>query len=75
MTDSKRFRKIDESNIEDHYHLEEDDICYYLFEYTSKKGFQYSLDNELIINLKKSPIKKHLSEYEYKINAINFCSK
>ena len=75
MANSTRFRKIDESNIEDHRCLEEDDICYYLFEYTRQQGFQYSSGNKLILNLKKSPTKKDFPEYKYKIEAMKECSE
>lgn len=75
LTNSIRFRKIDQSNIEDHRCLEEDDICYYLFEYTRQQGFQYSSGNKLIFNLKKDLTKINPLEYEYKIKAIKSCSK
>ena len=75
MTNSTQFRKIDESNIKDHRCLKEDDVCFYLFEYTSHKGFQYSSVNKLIINLKKDLRKISSLECEYKIKAITSCSK
>ena len=75
LTDSIRFRKIDKLNVNDHYYLEEDDECYYLFEYTPRKGFQYSSGNKLIINLKKDLTKINLPEYKYKIEAMKECSE
>ena len=59
----------------DHRYLKEGDVCFYLFEYTSKTCFKHSTGNELINNLKKSPNKKDLPEYKYKLKAMKDCSE
>lgn len=71
-----RFQLIDESNIGDHAHLDADDECYYMFEYTSGKDYSFSSTNDLISNLKKDLIKKLInpSEYRHKGLAISKCS-
>lgn len=62
--------KIDQLTIDDHYYLSADDECYFLGEYTARKGFGYSETNRLIINLKKGMDRKDLPEWHYKIAAI-----
>lgn len=74
MIDTVNFSRIDKSNIEDHYYLDEGDDCYYLFEYTSGKGYNFSKTNSLISNLKKKPTRKNYHDYKYKIEAIKECS-
>jgi hypothetical protein len=69
-----RLRLIDDSNREDHYRLTPDDQCYYLFEYTSRRGFNFSKTNQLISNLKKSPLRAARPDYRYKRHAIRECS-
>ena len=73
----ERFRLIDDSNIADHARLNSDDMCGYLFEYTSGKNYSFSSTNQLISNLKKKPSKKLKSpaEYRHKLQAISECSK
>ena len=70
-----RLSKIDESNRGDHYHLNQDDECYYLFEYTSHKDFTFGFANNLISNLKKSVERRSRPEYRYKIRAIEDCAR
>jgi hypothetical protein len=65
-----RLSLIDETNRHDHYRLTEADTCYYLFEYTSRKGFSFSRTNNLISNLKKKPSQRHRPGYHYKQQAI-----
>lgn len=55
MADKAHFRRIDETNIADHFNLEATDVCYFMFEYTSHKNYSYSATNNLISNLKKKP--------------------
>jgi predicted amidophosphoribosyltransferase len=70
-----RFRKIDDHNRSDHYHLDAADECYFLYEYTSGQNYQYSSTNSLISNLKKKPSLKGMAQYRYKLRAIEQCAK
>jgi len=75
LANPARFSLIDESNRGDHFHLEVGDQCLFLFEYTSGKGYSFSVTNGLINNLKKKPSKKNtnLNEYRYKVQEISRC--
>jgi predicted amidophosphoribosyltransferase len=64
------FRQIDELTREDHHHLAPEDRCYFLREYTSHKGFNYSETNQLISNFKKKPSRRGHSDWKYKGQAI-----
>lgn len=68
-----RFRKIDDSNRPDHYHLTPDDECLYLLEFTSGQGYSYSKANSLISNLKKKP-SASTAELGYKQKAVAMCA-
>jgi hypothetical protein len=46
--------RIDELNLSDHWHLDNQDHCYFIGEYTAGKGYSHSSTNQLIYNLKKS---------------------
>ncbi len=70
-----RFQKIDGLLLEGHYHLHAGDECYFLLEYTSRKGYEYSKANRLILNLKKKPSTKSTAQWAYKIGAMDACSK
>lgn len=76
-----RLTKIDGQALIHHSFLTDDDICFYLWEYTSQKGYSYSYCNSLIKNLKKSPTFKNSSlqneqaQYKYKLDAIRECAK
>lgn len=48
-----RLTKIDELTRGQHYHLSEDDTCYFFGEYTARKGYAFSNTNNLIHNFKK----------------------
>ena len=69
-----RFRRIDDSNRHDHYHLSEGDRCIFLYEYTSGEGYGFSDTNSLISNLKKKPSESWKNGYSYKGKAINRCA-
>lgn len=73
MADQPRFRRIDSTNIGDHYHLTPADECYFLFEYTAQKKYDYSATNNLISNLKKKP-GSSFAELRYKAGAIQQCA-
>ncbi|OYQ36802.1 hypothetical protein CHU95_03255 [Niveispirillum lacus] len=74
MADQIRLREIDESNRDDHSRLTADDVCYFLFEYTSRKGYSFSTTNQLISNLKKKPSGAGRPGYQYKAHAIRECA-
>ena len=50
----QRLTKIDDLARPDHFYLTADDECYFLGEYTARKGFAFSPTNQLILNFKKS---------------------
>lgn len=66
----KRFTKIDALTRPDHYYLDEDDSCYFLGEYTARKGFSHSATNRLIINYKKPMDRRGKPEWKYKQQSI-----
>lgn len=53
-----KFSRVDPLSFSDHAHLEQNDVCYYLGEYTARRGFLFSFTNDLISNLKKRPTSK-----------------
>ena len=69
-----RFQKIDDQNRGDHYHLTDDDECYFLYEYTSGQNYQFSTTNSLISNLKKKPSLAATPQYRYKRQALQTCA-
>ncbi|QEN84735.1 hypothetical protein FZC33_00105 [Labrys sp. KNU-23] len=75
MPDEIRLSLIDDSNRDDHSRLTPDDICYYLFEYTSHRGYSFSKTNGLISNLKKKPSTAGQAGYQYKDRAIATCAR
>jgi predicted amidophosphoribosyltransferase len=75
LADEIRLSLIDESNRGDHFHLNADDTCYHLFEYTSHKNYSFSSTNQLISNLKKKPSQSAHPSYYYKGRAIADCGR
>ena len=65
-----RFTEIDELTRPDHSWLTEGDRCYFLGEYTARRGFAYSTTNSLILNFKKPPDRRGRPEWRYKEQAI-----
>lgn len=65
-----RFSKVDALILPDHYYLNDNDECYFLGEYTARKGFNYSETNQLIYNFKKSPEVKGTPQWRYKQKAM-----
>lgn len=65
-----RLQQIDELTRGIHYHLGADDNCYFFFEYTSRRNYSFSETNQLISNLKKSPLRRGRPEYQHKERAI-----
>jgi hypothetical protein len=69
-----RLSQIDESNRADHHHLGAEDLCLYLYEYTSGRDFAFSATNNLISNLKKKPSQYVAPGFHHKARAINQCT-
>lgn len=69
-----RLTQVDESHWADHVHLAHTDVCLFLREYTSGRGFDFSATNQLLANLKKSPLNSARPDYGYKSKAIIQCS-
>jgi hypothetical protein len=62
--------KLDELYLPHHCYLERTDECYFLGEYTARRGFLYSATNSLIFNLKKKMDRRGRPEWVYKGRAI-----
>ncbi|MGJ4928165.1 hypothetical protein ACQR1I_16455 [Bradyrhizobium sp. HKCCYLS2038] len=69
-----KLSKIDDQNRADHHHLTSEDVCFYLWEYTSGRNYAFSETNSLISNLKKKPSQKKAAGYQYKGRAIAKCA-
>ena len=65
-----KLTRIDASILGDHYYLERSDNCFFLGEYTARKGHSFSDTNNLIYNLKKGVDKKSSPQWKYKLRAI-----
>jgi hypothetical protein len=66
-----RLQQIDETNRRDHWYLDEDDECHFLYEYTAGKDWSWSDTNQLIHNLQK---KRGSGGYHHKGHAITRCA-
>ena len=66
----QRLTKIDELMRCDHVHLDEDDECYFIGEYTARIGYTYSATNDLVLNFKKTMDRQGRAEWQYKKMAI-----
>jgi predicted amidophosphoribosyltransferase len=66
----QRLTKIDDLSRPDHFYLAADDECYFIGEYTARKGFSFSATNGLILNLKKGMNRRGRPEWVYKARAI-----
>jgi hypothetical protein len=66
----QRLTKIDDLARPDHFYLTPADECYFLGEYTARKGFAFSATNQLILNFKKSMNKRNSLQWRYKEKAI-----
>lgn len=69
-----RLSRIDDASRHDHFHLMEEDECYYFLEYTSGRDYKFSKANDAISNLKKKPSNRHRQDYKYKIQVIQQAS-
>ena len=74
MTSAKifpqRLTKIDDLARPDHFYLTPADDCYFLGEYTARKGYAFSATNHLVLNFKKSMDKRGTAQWRYKDQAI-----
>lgn len=51
----EKLRRVDESTVSDHFSLSIDDSCFYIWEYTAGRRYDFSPANQLISNLKIKP--------------------
>ena len=65
-----RFTRIDDLTRPDHSYLTGEDSCYFLGEYTARKGYAYSATNNLIVNFKKTMDRRGRPEWQHKGRAI-----
>ena len=66
----RRLTKIDDLTRPDHPYLTADDSCYFLGEYSARKGFAFSATNSLVLNFKKKMDRRARPEWQYKERAI-----
>lgn len=66
----RRLTEIDDLARPDHWYLTPEDNCYFLGEYTARKGFAFSATNQLVLNFKKSMDKRRTPQWRYKDRAI-----
>lgn len=69
-----RLSKIDASSRPDHFHLTDDDECFYFLEYTSGRNFSFSKANSIISNLKKKPSNSARADYQHKLRVMKEAS-
>jgi hypothetical protein len=67
----QRFTLIDDLTRPDHWYLTVDDVCYFLGEYTARKGYAFSRTNDVIVNFKKSLSTRGSAQWPYKQWAID----
>jgi hypothetical protein len=67
--------EIDQLTRPDHSYLGEDDCCFFLGEYTARKGYAYSDTNNLILNLKKGMDRRGRPEWPHKAKAIKMAAR
>jgi hypothetical protein len=65
-----RLTKIDDLARPDHFYLTAADDCYFLGEYTARKGFAFSATNRLILNFKKTMDRRNRPEWAWKEHAL-----
>ena len=70
-----RLTKIDALTRPDHWHLREEDECFYAGEYTARQGYKFSETNHLIINLKKPMDRRGTPQWKYKGEAIKAAAR
>src|SRR5258707_5935 len=69
----QRMLQIDETTVADHFSLATSDFCFYIWEYTAGRRYDFSPTNQLISNLKIKPtqITANPRREYYKQQAIN----
>ena len=66
----QRLTKIDDLIRPDHSYLTDADSCYFLGEYTARKGYAFSPGNNLVLNFKKSVATRGTAQWQHKERAI-----
>lgn len=66
----RNLTEIDHLTRPDHYYLSENDVCYFLGEYTAHESFTFSETNSIISNLKKTLDRRERPEWHYKTRDI-----
>src|ERR1700688_4234606 len=66
----QRLTKIDDLTRPDHFYLTAADDCYFLGEYTARKGYAFSATNQLVLNFKKSAAVRNTPQWWHKERAI-----
>lgn len=66
----QRLTKVDELIRPDHSYLTADDTCYFLGEYSARKGYAFSPTNQLVLNFKKPVDRRGRPEWVHKERAI-----
>lgn len=66
----RRLTKIDDLTRSDHWYLTDADECYFLGEYSARKGYAFSATNSLVMNFKKKMDRRGRAEWAYKDRAI-----
>jgi hypothetical protein len=69
-----RLTKVDDLARPDHTYLTATDDCYFLGEYTARKGYAFSPANNLILNFKKSPSTLGTAQWPWKERALQQAS-
>lgn len=71
-----RLLKIEKADLDLHYFLSDADECYYIYEYTSGRNYDFSPVNSLINNLKKCPERfRGTASWKYKEGAVRQCGE
>lgn len=65
-----KFTSVDSLTLAHHWYLKPTDRCFFLGEYTARKGYSFSATNNLIQNLKKPLDRKGKPEWRHKEQAI-----
>src|SRR5450432_2571702 len=66
----RRLTKIDDLARPDHFYLTPADDCYFMGEYSARKGYAFSATNNLVLNFKKSVATRGRPEWQHKERAI-----
>lgn len=71
----QRLTKVDALIRPDHTYLTPADTCYFLGEYSARKGYAFSSTNNLVLNFKKPVDRRGRPEWQYKEQAIVTAAK